>query len=117
MTGQKRPTLHYKITVYPKSAHIYVGVFAYGGKMPVELIVPDAVFLNEKLCSDWGNFDKPHCFRYRICVLTVEDPRDLEAAIANRIELIKAEWAQLLEQTAHQADLTRLAVPEWTELV
>jgi len=117
MTERSRPTLHYRIAVFPKGAHIDVGIFSYGGKVPPELVVPGATFLGEKLSSEWGAFDKAHCLRYRICVLKVEDPSNLELAIANKLELIKIEWKELLEQTAHQADLSRLALPEWTELV
>jgi len=117
MTEQKHPTLHYKIVVTPKEVHIYAGVFAYGGKMPVELIVPDAFFLSEKLASDWGALDKAHGLRYRICVVKVTDPEELEAAVAIKIEYIKAEWKQLLEQSAHRRDFAKLAIPEWTELV
>jgi len=116
MTEQK-PTLNYKIVVVGEEVHIYAGVFAYGGRMPAELVIPDASFLSEKLTFNWGTFDRDTCIRYRICLVRVQDPDEIEMAVANKIECIKAEWKQLLERSARQAKLAKFSIPEWTELV
>jgi len=113
----ERPQLQYKVSVFPSSAHIYVGVPCPDGDFPAELIVPHGHFLTETLRSSWGAIDKANKLRYRICCVDVLDPRVLDRAIAEKLESIKTEWQQLLDQTAFQAHIAKLTVPHWTPLL
>jgi len=112
----KRPQLQYKVVVYPKTAHIYVGIPCPDGRIPAELILPNGHFLTETLRSTWGAVDKEGSLRYRICAVDAADPLALEQAVTEKLESIKAEWQRLLEETAPQAALAKLSIPEWTDL-